>query len=105
MIKFFFTKKDYIEIINIKGHSFYENKGKDIVCASVSTSIIVTLNAIEILDLKKNVFFKLKEGNFYLKVLKFDFIVDKLLLNLEYSLMELSKNYPKNLKKTQIKNF
>ncbi|MFR0367780.1 ribosomal-processing cysteine protease Prp [Candidatus Phytoplasma palmae] len=102
MIKFFFSKKKYIEIINIKGHSFYEDKGKDIVCASVSTAIIITLNAIEILGLKEKIFFHLKEGHFDLKVLNFDLIVDKLLQNLEYSLIELCKTYPKNLKNIQI---
>ena len=35
--------KDYIEV---KGHANYDDFGKDIVCASVSSIVITTVNAI-----------------------------------------------------------
>ncbi|WP_323847649.1 MAG: ribosomal-processing cysteine protease Prp [Phytoplasma sp.] len=98
MIKYFFTKDDgKIEKVNITGHSLYDIKNKDIVCASVSTAIIMTLNAIEICQLKSNISYDLKEGFFILKLLKFDDILNKLLSNLEYTLKDLNKNYHKYL--------
>ena len=33
-------------LITIKGHAGYDDKGKDIVCASVSSIVITTINAI-----------------------------------------------------------
>ena len=35
-----------VEKISIKGHAMYDDYGKDIVCASVSTMVITTVNAI-----------------------------------------------------------
>ena len=32
--------------IEIKGHAYYDDYGKDIVCASVSSIVITTINAI-----------------------------------------------------------
>ena len=33
-------------LITIKGHAGYDDKGKDIVCASVSSIVITTINGI-----------------------------------------------------------
>ena len=37
-------------IIKISGHANYDEKGKDIVCASVSSIVITTINAIIEID-------------------------------------------------------
>ena len=48
------VEKDYkgIKKIEVKGHSGYEEIGKDIVCSSVSTAVILTINLLEKLNLK-----------------------------------------------------
>ena len=39
-----------IEEISITGHAMYDDFGKDIVCSSVSSIVITTVNAIERID-------------------------------------------------------
>ena len=41
-----------IKIIEVKGHSGYDEIGKDIVCSSVSTALILTINLLEKLNFK-----------------------------------------------------
>ena len=41
-----------IKTIEVKGHSGYEEMGKDIVCSSVSTALILTINLLEKLNFK-----------------------------------------------------
>lgn len=89
---------DSITTIKVNGHALFARYGNDIVCASVSTAIIVTLNAIESLGLKDNINFELKEGKFCLKVLNEDQNLNALLKNLEFTLNDLRIQYPKNLK-------
>jgi uncharacterized protein YsxB (DUF464 family) len=98
MIEYFFKKeKNIIKQIEIKGHALYSVKNKDIVCASVSTTIIMTINAIKLFGLQKKVAFQLKKGYFLLNLLDKDEIINHLLTNLEYSLKDLNKNYSKYL--------
>ena len=46
MIKVKIKGKEVIEQITIKGHSGYEESGKDIVCASVSSMVITNDKSI-----------------------------------------------------------
>ncbi|MBE0700953.1 MAG: ribosomal-processing cysteine protease Prp, partial [Acholeplasmataceae bacterium] len=73
-------------------------KGEDIVCAAVSTAILVTANAIEHLGLTQHTETTIKEGYFNLQVKTDNAIVDGLLKNLEYTFDELKKQYPKYMK-------
>lgn len=41
-----------IKKIEVKGHSGYDEIGKDIVCSSVSTALILTINLLEKLNVK-----------------------------------------------------
>ncbi|WP_017193481.1 ribosomal-processing cysteine protease Prp [Vaccinium witches'-broom phytoplasma] len=98
MIEYFFKKENnIIQQIEITGHALYAVKNKDIVCASVSAAIILTMNAIELFGLQKKVTFQLKQGYFSLNLLETDEIVNNLLTNLEYSLKDLNKTYSKYL--------
>ena len=45
-------KNETLYEINISGHSGYDTIGKDIVCSSVSSSLIVTVNLLEKLGSK-----------------------------------------------------
>ncbi|MDO7983442.1 MAG: ribosomal-processing cysteine protease Prp [Pigeon pea little leaf phytoplasma] len=94
---------DNIISILIQGHAQYSGSN-DIVCSSVSTAIIVTVNAIELLNLKNKISFKLKKGYFKLILLKSNLIVNKLLQNLKYTLKDLSQQYQTCLKVKLIKN-
>ncbi|TVY12394.1 ribosomal-processing cysteine protease Prp [Candidatus Phytoplasma pini] len=94
----FFKQKEKVQKIIIKGHALYDKKNKDVVCASVSTAIIMTLNAIEIFGLNHKINYKLKTGYFLLEILIFDQNINYLLLNLEYNLKDLNENYSQYVK-------
>ena len=96
MIKIKVTKKDSkISEIIIKGHSNYDDYGKDIICASVSSITTTTVNAVLKID-KKAIYYD--ENVFIIKVLKDDDIVNKLLINMLELLKELENDYPRNVK-------
>ena len=84
------------EII-ISGHANYEDYGKDIVCASISTIAITTINAIIEFD---NTSIDVEEKNGYLKIniLKHTKEVDTLISNMNKLFNELEVKYPKNIK-------
>ena len=87
-------KNDNIEI---RGHALYDDYGKDIVCAGVSSVVITSVNAI--LTFNKNyLIYSNKEDLFTIKVLEHNDIVDNILLNMVNMLEEIENNYPKNIK-------
>ena len=47
--------KKHIDLIRVHGHAMYDDFGKDIVCSSVSSIIITTVNGIYEID--KDAFF------------------------------------------------
>lgn len=79
--------------ITITGHAMYDEYGKDIVCASVSSIVITSVNAIVRIDCD-SIEFKEDDGVF-IKVLKHNEVIDKLLENLIDLLENLEKQYPK----------
>ena len=89
MIKVSIKKNQII----IKGHANYDELGKDIVCASVSSMVITTVNAILKID---NEAIKYSDNKgVTIDIIKDDEIVNKLINNLIDLLKELSKQYPK----------
>jgi uncharacterized protein YsxB (DUF464 family) len=98
MIKIKITKeKDQIKTIQIHGHSGYDEYGRDIVCASVSTMTITTINAIIRYD-ESSISYNQDEGLVNLVVLKHSSVVDLLLENLISLLKELESQYTKYVK-------
>jgi len=91
-------KNEKITEIFVHGHANYKKHGLDIVCAAVSTATLVTANAIEHLGLRDHIHLTVSEGYFKLVVEHDDDIISKLLVNLEYTLLELEKQYPKYIK-------
>lgn len=83
--------------ININGHSGYEEFGKDIVCASVSSIAITTVNAILRLD-SEALEYTEKDGYLNIKLLKHDKYIDNLILNMIDLLQELETKYKKYIK-------
>lgn len=94
----YFVNNNY-EII-VKGHANYDKKGKDIVCSSVSTAIILTSNLIKRFEDLDLVEIKLDEGDFHLKVKKLSDRLKTILDNLVWTLDELEKQYPKHIKRS-----
>ena len=85
-----------IEEISISGHALYDDYGKDIVCASVSSIVITTVNAIERID---NSAISHNEGsNLKIKVLKHSDVIDILIDNMLDLLKELAHDYKENIK-------
>lgn len=99
MIKYHKTLRDQnLESLVISGHALFADFGNDIVCAAVSTAVIMTINAIESLGERENIKVIIEEGYVEINVLKSTKIVDGLLNNLTYSLNDLNLQFPKNIK-------
>ena len=93
MIKINIKKSENIDFIEVKGHANYDEYGKDIVCASVSSIIITTVNAIVRID-SNSINYNDNDG-VTIEVLKHTEVIDELLINLEELLLDLKKQYPK----------
>ena len=96
MIKVRINKhNDIISSIKCSGHAKYADYGKDIVCASFSTMIITTINAI--LEIDKNAISYTDTNNLEIVNIKKDNITNSLLKNLVNMIYELKNNYDKNI--------
>lgn len=84
-------KKD--EII-VKGHSGYGIEGTDIVCASVSSICITTVNALLSID-EDCITYEESDGFLSIKIKKHSEVIDKLINNMINLLTELEKDYKK----------
>ena len=92
-------RKGQEALLEVQGHSDYDIYGKDIVCASISTALIFTANLIEKLNLGYNIMdLVCEEGYFRLQIKTSDLTANAVFETLEYTLEEISKQYPKNLK-------
>ena len=80
--------------IRIKGHAGYAENGYDIVCASVSSIAITTINAIISID-KDSIVYSEEDGLIEIGILKSSDIVNKLLDNMINMLNELKDQYKK----------
>ena len=96
MIKVIVNKKNnIIESIIAKGHANYDEFGKDIVCASFSTMLITTINAI--LEIDRHAISYTDNNNLEIINIKKDNITNSLLNNLVNMIYELKENYDKNI--------
>ena len=80
--------------ITIKGHSGYASEGSDIVCASVSSICITTVNALLSID-EDCLEYIDNDGYLNIKIKKHNEIIDKLISNMINLLKELEKDYKK----------
>ncbi|MBP3461355.1 MAG: ribosomal-processing cysteine protease Prp [Bacilli bacterium] len=98
MIKVNIKKEDNI-ITNIKidGHAGYGISGTDIVCASVSSIVITSINAIIKLD-NEALDYKQDEGFVEVNIKKHNKYVDILIENMISLLKELENQYKKYIK-------
>ena len=79
------------------GHASFDEYGKDIVCASVSSIVITSINAILRYNNKA---IKYTNGDeLVIEILKKDEIVNLLITNMLELLKELEKQYPENIRR------
>lgn len=96
MIKVILKKEhDKLKEITIKGHANYDTKGKDIVCASVSSIAITTINGI--ISLEDTIVYEENSGLLKIRVKEYTDLNQSLLENMIRMLKELNSQYPKNI--------
>ena len=89
-----YGKNDKIEIV---GHAMFDDYGKDIVCAGVSSVVTTTINAILTFD--KNYINYIKDNDkLTIEVNMHNEIVDNLINNMIDMLNNIEEDYPKNIK-------
>ena len=88
-------ENDRIKEISIKGHALYDDFGKDIVCASVSSIVTTTVNAILLICGDDAINY---DTSFKITILEENATLDKLIINMINLLKELEHDYPKNIK-------
>ena len=84
--------------ITVKGHANQATYGNDIVCASVSTAVIMSVNQIEVFNKAHCIEAKVFDGNTTITVVSEDEIVKKVIDNLVFTLKDLELQYPKYIK-------
>ena len=83
--------------IKVSGHAGYGVKGTDIVCASVSSIVITSLNAIIRID-EEAISYKQDEGFIEVNIKKHEKTVDIIIDNMISMLEDLEREYKKNIK-------
>lgn len=84
--------------ITVKGHAESSAYGTDIVCASVSTAVIMSVNQIDLFGKAHCIDASVLEGNAKITVVSEDEIVSKVINNLIFTLKDLELQYPKYIK-------
>ncbi len=88
---------DAIKGFKISGHANYDDYGKDIVCASVSSIVITSINMALLLD-EHSLKADDEPGFIQVVILKRNEVIDKVFINMVNMLEELEKDYVKNIK-------
>ncbi len=95
MIKVEVTKKD----IEITGHAMYDDYGKDIVCAAVSSIIQTSVESIASIN-EAAVDVKNTNDKLTIIINSHDEVTNKLINTMINLLKEVEKKYPQNIKIT-----
>ena len=82
-------------IIKISGHANFNDYGKDIVCASVSSIIYTTINGI--LNINKDAIKYNDHEDITIEIISNDKITSILINNMFDLLNDLARQYPKNI--------
>lgn len=92
-----YKNNENINKIVVSGHAGYDVSGYDIVCASVSTIVITTVNAILRFN-DSSIKYEEKDGFVSIDIINHDDIIDKLIINMLDLLEKLEKQYAKYIK-------
>ncbi len=82
--------------ITILGHAMYDDYGKDIVCAAVSSIVTTTVNGILALN-KNSLSYMISKKGLSIDVKNTDETTQILIGNMVSLLKELEVNYPENI--------
>ncbi len=97
MIKISIDRENAIyKKISILGHAMYDSYGKDIVCSSVSSIVITTVNGIMALN-KKSLSYLVSKKGMIITIKTDDMTTQILIENMVSLLKELEKQYPANV--------
>lgn len=92
-----FKNQEYFQRIILKGHALFDDYGKDIVCAGVSSILTTTVNGI--LRIQNDALtYQQEDDLFQIIDIHDDDITQKLILNMILLFQELEEQYPKNIK-------
>ena len=83
--------------IEISGHANYDEYGKDIVCASVSSIVTTTINACIEID-EDSILYEDNNDKMLIEIKNNNEVIKKLINNMVFMLKSLEKDYPKNIK-------
>ena len=98
MIKIHIKKEnDKVNYIKISGHSGYAEIGSDIVCASISSICVTTVNAIVRYN-ENALLYTDSDGLLEMGIMLHDKFIDMLVENMIDLLDNLSSQYPENVK-------
>lgn len=89
-------KDDLIYNVSVHGHAMYDDYGKDIVCAAVSSIVMTSVNNILSLD-QNGISYEESENKIVLRDIK-TMEGQKIIQCMLHMLNELQKDYPKNIK-------
>lgn len=96
--EFFKTEDDSFKGFHIRGHSGYSERGSDIVCAGVSSAVMLTINtAVEFFGVSADVSV-ISDGDISCDIREITGDSDRLIKSLMAHLSELSQEFPKNIK-------
>lgn len=90
-------ENDVINSVHITGHSGYSEAGSDIVCASVSSICITTVNAIVRID-SNAINYEERDGMLKVDIKNHNEVIDTLTLNMVELLSELANDYKNYIK-------
>ncbi|MBR4693282.1 MAG: ribosomal-processing cysteine protease Prp [Bacilli bacterium] len=82
--------------ISILGHAMYADRGKDIVCSSVSSIVITTVNGILTLN-KGSLSYMVGKKGMKIELKSEDETTQLLIHNMVNLLKDLEKQYPENV--------
>ena len=89
-----YGNNDKIELV---GHALFDDYGKDIVCAGVSSVVTTTINAILTFD-ENYINYQNTKDKFIIEVNNHNEIVDNLINNMLDMLKNIEEDYPNNIK-------
>ena len=82
--------------ITILGHAMYDDYGKDIVCAAVSSITTTTVNGILALN-KESLSYEVSDKGLTIEVLDNEVVTQTLINNMVNLLKDLEEQYPENI--------
>ncbi|MDO4995867.1 MAG: ribosomal-processing cysteine protease Prp [Bacilli bacterium] len=82
--------------VSVLGHAMYDDYGKDIVCAAVSSIVTTTVNGILALD-KQSLSYLVSKKGMTITIKSDDSTTQILIGNMVSLLKELEKQYPANI--------